>query len=126
MSSCLYLAFPSFVTFGKMSDLNFSVLDSILNCTQSHKAFWKCLQVHKEYRPDALNDRDQSAFHQMFQKFIDDSTLNPFYNKQHYNPRKVFPNQTRSIEEEERISVHLKHLKSVTNLGKPLNRTCFG
>lgn len=104
--------------------INFSVQDSILNCTQSHKAFWKCLQVHKEYSPATLSG-DQSGFHQVVQKFIDDKELNPWHDCDYYDTRLVFPNQTRSEEDETKINEHLQYLKSVTNLDKPLHRTCF-
>ncbi|KAG4065894.1 hypothetical protein HA402_012572 [Bradysia odoriphaga] len=101
-----------------------SVRDSILNCIQSHKAYWSSLKVHKEYSLTAPIG-DQSNNHEVIQKFIDDKELNPWHNCDYYDPRLIFPNQTRSKEDEEKISKHLQHLKSITNLDKPLNRTCF-
>ncbi|KAJ6636527.1 Histone deacetylase 6, partial [Pseudolycoriella hygida] len=101
-----------------------SVIESIFNCIHSHKVFWKCLQVHKEYKPKAMS-KDASNIHQVVQKFIDDPNLNPWYNKEHYETRIEFPNQTRNKEEDMKISAHLQYLKSVTNLDRPLNRTYF-
>lgn len=104
--------------------LNFSVRESILNCTQSHKAYWTSLQVHREYNLAASSD-DQSEIHVVIQKFIDDKELNPWHNREYFDPHVVFDNQTRSKEIEEKISKHLQHLKSITKLDNPLNRTCF-
>lgn len=113
-------------TFHKKTLFHFSVEESILNCTQTHKAFWKSLQVHDEYNPVDLDSTNiQPDFHQVIQKFIDDKELNPWVQHEIYNPRVAFPNQTRNKDVEAKISQHLQYLRGITDLNIPLNRVCF-
>lgn len=97
-----------------------SIQDSILNCIHSHKAFWKCLQINKNYNLEDLNNvNPQPNWHKVVQKFIGSGEPRP----ERFETRNCYPIQ--SNERLRKIADRLQQLKITTNLTFAMNRVCY-
>lgn len=103
----------------KQQLLNFSMVESIMNCIHSHRNHWKCLQIHKTYDMDELNCDKSNMLHRVEQKFIGSGEPVP----ERFETRNFYPVQ--STQQIRRISERLQNLKITTNLRFASNRVCY-
>lgn len=94
-----------------------------MNCTYTHKPYWKCLQVHGTYTIDELkasqkSTRSQTKLHKVEQKFLGSK---PVVDK--YETRDCYPVQNNT--ETARIKKRLDYLKAITYLDSAKNRLCY-
>lgn len=95
------------------------MVETILNCTYTHRDYWKCLQVHKTYELKELEANKSNELHVVEQKFKGSTGPKPDI----YDTRDYYPVQ--SDERLKKISDHLQQLKLSTNLSSAANRVCY-
>lgn len=99
---------------------SYSVQESILNCIQSHKAYWSCLRVHKEYNLNDLNNvNPQPDLHKVIKKFIGADEPLP----ERFPTRNCYPLQDH--QELAQLSERLRKLRFATNLSFAAQRVCY-
>lgn len=97
-----------------------SVQDSILNCIHTHKPYWACLRVHKEYDLVHLNNvNPQPELHKVVKKFIGESEPRP----EQFPTRDCY-----TIYDEKRLNEFAERfrlLRATTNLSFAPHRVCY-
>lgn len=94
------------------------MVESILNCTHSHRNYWKCLQVHKTFDVEEMQKNQSNDLHIVEQEFIGGEPR-----PERFETRNCYPVQ--SSETLERISERLRNLKITTNLSSAPHRVCY-
>lgn len=93
--------------------------ESILNCIYSHRSYWKCLQVHRTYDLEELQNRRSNDLHVVEKKFLGGDEPRP----ERFETRNCYPLQ--SSETKKKISERLQQLKITTNLSSASHRVCY-
>ncbi|XP_065072844.1 histone deacetylase 6 isoform X1 [Ochlerotatus camptorhynchus] len=98
-----------------------SIQHTILNCIQTHRPYWKNLQLNDTYGLEELNNvNPQPNFHQLIQYYVQPE---PQSEPIRYETRNCYPVQ--STEEKARIEEHLSMLQIATRLTFPASRVCY-
>lgn len=91
------------------------MVETILNCTYSHRKYWKCLQVHRTYELEDQETCTSKELHLVEQKFQGSNDPKP----DRYDTRDYYPVQ--NSEQLKKIAEHLQQLKLTTNLSSASN-----
>lgn len=90
-----------------------------MNCTYSHRNYWKCLQVHKTYELKDLETDELNELHVVEQVYKGSKDPIP----ERFETRDYYPVQ--SSEQLQIISQRLRELKLKTNLSPAPKRICY-
>jgi histone deacetylase 6 len=96
-----------------------SIQATIMNCIYAHRMYWKSLQLQELYDLEEFNNLNpQPNLHKVEQVF-----KGSFEVPERYETRDAYPVQSQA--EKVRIAARLNHLKLVTDLTFPTNRSCY-